>query len=54
MKNDVSKMHIDVKKVSELPNSSSFDLLLDQHSKRDILVYGHDDGSLSFQDLLSN
>ncbi|CAL6102150.1 WD40_repeat protein [Hexamita inflata] len=55
LKNDVNKMNLEVKKVSELPDSICFDLMVDTNSqfKRDLLVFGHEDGSITFQDLLS-
>ena len=50
LKNDVNKMNIEVRKVSELPDSVCFDLMVDTDSlyKRDVLVFGHEDGSLTY------
>ncbi|KAH0571198.1 WD40 repeat protein [Spironucleus salmonicida] len=55
LKNDINKMDIEVKKVSELPASNCFESIIDTDPKnhRDVLVFGHEDGSLTFQHLLS-
>lgn len=46
-------MNLEVKKVSELPDTYYFDCMIDTLSqfKKDVLAFGHEDGSISMIDL---
>ena len=49
-KTDISKMQLEVKKISQLPQTVAYDIIQDSTTQypRNILIFGHDDGSLTF------
>ena len=49
-KTDISKMQLEVKKISQLPPTVVYDILQDSSTlhPRDVIIFGHEDGSMTF------